>query len=276
MQPAFGTLFDAHIGTVFARQLLFSKYLGPQDQPKLDLEKGTADFGAGRVFAIQLLGTQLDAEDAWLWAWAEQNETPFPPALLLDSQELKAKGVAEHIDTLEHPKLVLELSSVPLVPDEFNGDHIASVAAGIFNTAYWREPLDNGLLFYLVKGLPTELTGPYEVPYILETIEQVASYYSTDNEAMVEYFLKQQGFSVQWQDVQEDKTEDSEEGVTLLAHRGAEEITARFDAEYVLQEIEAHGFEGEENYQEQEDQEAQDWWDAEDPDQEFPPPLGTA
>lgn len=275
MQDHFAVLFDTHIGTVFARQLAFSKYLGSKNQARIDYEKGTSDFGDGRIFSIQLLGTQLDTEDAWVWAWADTSEN-YPAKLLLKSQELKALGEAQHIDTLAHPKQVLELSTVMLMPDEFNGDHIASVAAGVFNTIYWREPTDEGMLFYIISTPPAELMGPYPVPTILDTLEQVCNYYSTDNKAMVNAFLTQQGFATQWS-----QTDDG--ATALLGMRDTETIRASFDDDEVLEELEAHGFEGEDQYQ----QEAQEEDASEDesawllpgltqppaPDDEFPPRM---
>lgn len=300
MNTAFSKLLDTHIGTVFARQLLFADFIKTKQEPSIDLEKGTVDFGNGIVCTIQLLGTQVDADNTWLWAWSEANsdlfhqstfKAPFPEALLQDAKEIKAFGGSQEIDPLSHPKIVLELSSVPLVPDEFNGDHIACAAAGILNTAYWRDTRDEGVVYYLVKNPAPEIMGPYTVPHILNTIEQITSYFNTDDKVMVESFLTQQGYSIQWQDImpsdqadhdeEEEEEGETEEGFRLTAHRGTEEITALFDLDGILTEIEAHGFEGEENYQETEensnDLDADNllgqWNDYADADDEFPPRM---
>lgn len=326
---SFASLLDQHIGTVFARQLLWADYLQIKQEPNINLEQGCVTFDNGLSFEIQLLGTQLELDNTWLWGWADElngaifistNEdgsdfhAPFPTALLQDARELKALGLTHNINELAHPKLVLELSSSPLVPDEFNGDHIACVAAGIFNTAYWRDTRDEGVVYYLIKNLPPELSQPCKVPHILGSIEQITSYFETDNKVMTEAFLTQQGFTINWQapdhkitssdntEVDDGSDEEDEDEhwnaktTVLLARRGTEEITATFDSDDMLTEIEAHGFEGEENYTYDEDGYTEDEgsdnelssvggmdnvlspWHSfkDDPDAEFPPKLPTA
>lgn len=263
-QSSFNHYFDKHIGTVFARQLRFSGFLGNTSSITLNLEKGTADFGAGRVYPIQLLGTQLEKEDAWLWAWSDDNEPAFPQSLLSDVQSIKKMGHQDNIEQFAHDKLTLELSDVPLIPDEFNGDYIASIIAGIFNTVYWRYAFENeknaGTLYFLLKDLPAELLTPFTVPDILNAIEDACSYYQMEDQVMTESFLQEQGFVTHW-----DKNR-------LLADRGTENVVATFNKEDLcLEEIEAHGFEGEENYQNESEEDMDGWFD--DEDEEFPPRM---
>ncbi|MGL4667145.1 MAG: DUF6882 domain-containing protein [Saezia sp.] len=262
MRTQFFPFFDQHIGTAFARQLAFAKFLSVKEEPSIDLEKGRVEFSNGQKYAIELLGTQLE-DNTFLWAWAQENESifqnnsfkgPFPQALLQTALEFKQWGEEHHVEIFSHPQHVLELSAVPLVPDEFNGDHIACLAAGLKNKAYWRDTHDEGIVYYLIGNTPEEVNTLHSAPHILETIEQVTSYFETDNKCMVESFLQQQNFIIEWETQQ---NEDDEEDVTVCyATRGAEEITATFDEEGFLTEIEAHGFEGEEDYQETQDTES--------------------
>lgn len=262
-QDKFKRYFDEHIGTVFARQMRFASFMGEQSSVQMDLEKGSVDFGDGRLYTVQLLGTQLENEDAWLWAWSDDNEPSFAQKALIDAQQIKKTGHEQNIEQFAHDKLILELSSVPLVPDEFNGEYIASIAAGMFNTVYWRSPFENGknagMLYFLVKELPAEFFEPFTVPDIMNAIEDACSYYQMEDKTMTEYFLQQQGFTTQWKKN------------LLQADRGSENIVATFNKkDHSLEEIEAHGFEGEENYQDNEDGDFDGWMEEE---EEFPPRM---
>lgn len=257
--------FDLHIGTVFARQLRLSRKLGKHVGPLLDIPNGTVTFWPKSVFNIQLLGTQLEKEQTWLWAWSDHNTPPYPQNILSDAQEIKALGHMHNIEQFAYDQVPLELSSVPLVPDEMNGDYIATIAAGLFNTAYWRythkssKNGDTAILFFLIKNPSADILTPCTAPEILNTIEEIAAYYETDDQVMVQSFLEQQGFTTHW-----DKNH-------LKAQRSTETIDATFGIDdHCIEEIEAHGFEGEEQYQDSDDVD-DNWFDEEE--EEFPPPL---
>lgn len=279
MRAQFFSFFDQHIGTVFARQLAFADFLAVKEEPLIHLEKGQVEFSNGQTYDVELLGTQLE-DDTFLWVWSEENknifqnndfQAPFPPNILKTALQLKQWGKKNHIDIFSHPQTVLELSAVPLVPDEFNGDHIACLAAGLQNKAYWRDTHDEGVIYYLISNTPEEVNTLFSAPHILETIEQITSYFETNNKIMVESFLQQQDFSIKWETQQ---NEDEEEVNICFALRGNEEITATFDEEGYLTEIEAHGFEGEEQYQELQENESDDWTEVNSfQDSEFPPKI---
>ena len=283
MRTQFFTLFDQHIGTAFARQLLFSKLLHVKEEPTINLQEGHVLFSNGQQYAIDILGTQLE-DGTFLWAWAEENQhifpnpafkAPFPSQCLAAALQLKQWAEQNHAELLHHPKIVLELSAIPLVPDELNGDHIACLAAGLQNKAYWRDTHDEGVIYYLIQNTPDEANTPFTAPHILESIEQITSYFQADNKIMVESFLQQQGFTISW----ETKVNKEEKKPTLCqAHRGTEHISATFDDDGFLTEIEAHGFEGEGEYQEEQDLDFEnifDSWDedSEFEDSEFPPKI---
>lgn len=275
MHTSFFTFFDQYIGTVFARQLLFAQHLQVKEEPIIDLALGKVTFTTGQVYDIELLGTHLE-DNTFLWAWSEENElifkqadfsAPFPKERFESALQLKQWGNEHDVDVFSHPKIVLELSAVPLIPDEFNAEHIACLAAGLKNKAYWRDTHDEGTLYYLVTNTPEEVNARFSAPHILETIEQVTSYFETDNQVMVESFLQQQGFSTQWITEKVEDDADAQEVSFCLAMRGTEEIKATFDEEGALTEIEAHGFDGEEDYN------AVDEEENEFEDSEFPPKI---
>lgn len=275
MHTSFFTFFDQYIGAVFARQLLFAQHLQVKEEPVIDLALGKVTFSTGQVYNIELLGTHLE-DNTFLWAWSEENElifkqadfsAPFPKERFESALQLKQWGDDHNVDVFSNPKIVLELSAVPLMPDEFNAEHIACLSAGLKNKAYWRDTHDEGTIYYLVTNTPEEVNTRFSAPHILETIEQVSSYFETDNQAMVESFLQQQGFSTQWITEKVEDDADAQEVSFCLAMRGTEEIKATFDEEGALTEIEAHGFDGEEDYN------AVDEDEDEFEDSEFPPKI---
>lgn len=257
----FAELFDKHIATVFARQLLFAKLFTLKEEPSINLGDGNVTFSNGISFNIELLGTQLEADDTFVWAWSDENniifknstlKTPFEDKVIQSAQQIKEQGEKLGIMAFSAPKVTLELSTVPLIPDEFNGDHIACLAAGLLDKVYWRDTRDEGVVYYLITPTPEEISGQFTVPHIINTIEQVTSYFATQNAAMVLAFLEQQGFTGSWVETPDSQNDEEfieatgyVEGTSYHASRGGEEITASFDIDGALVELEAHGFEGE-------------------------------
>lgn len=257
----FAQLFDEHIATVFARQLLFAKLFTAKEEPSINLEDESVTFSNGISFKIELLGTQLESDDTFIWAWSDENSIifekdsftpPFKGKLLESALHIKEQGEKLGIMALCSPKVTLELSSIPLVPDEFNGDHIACLAAGLLNKVYWRDTRDEGIVYYLISSTPKEICGNFTVPHIINTLEQVTSYFATQNANMVLSFLEQQGFTGSWVEAPDLQNDDEfieatgyVEGTSYFACRDNEQITASFDIDGALVELEAHGFEGE-------------------------------
>lgn len=84
----FRKLFSIHAGTALARQLALRDFLG-QHNWYLNSRKGTVDFDNGRVFPIQLIGSESEFDGSWLWAWA--NKHLQRPRHLLRSVKLVRK-----------------------------------------------------------------------------------------------------------------------------------------------------------------------------------------
>jgi len=77
----FAEQFATHAATSFARQRTLADFLG-EHHWQVDMDAGTVDFGAGRTYAIQLLGTESQGDDTWLWAWANE-ESGLPDRVIV-------------------------------------------------------------------------------------------------------------------------------------------------------------------------------------------------
>jgi hypothetical protein len=103
MRLTLSDLLREHGALSLEKQDALGDYLGEHSW-SLDLTAGTIDFGAGRVFPIQLLGTESFQSETWLWAWANR-ESDIPEPLLAAAARLRELGAAQGITELITPEL---------------------------------------------------------------------------------------------------------------------------------------------------------------------------
>jgi hypothetical protein len=73
MLATFTDAFARHVASATARQLALGDVL--EDRPwTVDIRAGTATFGE-LMFPIQLLGTEAEGDNSWLWAWANEGSS---------------------------------------------------------------------------------------------------------------------------------------------------------------------------------------------------------
>jgi hypothetical protein len=135
MLATFADAFARHVASATARQLALGD--GLEDRPwAVEIRAGTAPFGE-LTFAIQLLGTEAEGDNSWLWAWANDGSS-LPEPILLSSRRLRAIGETRGPKLLATPALSLM---------EWSGHQIAMVCTGLLGTAsYYRGPYDGGAL----------------------------------------------------------------------------------------------------------------------------------
>jgi hypothetical protein len=132
-------LYEQHAATTFEKQQALLEEIGDTSW-QFSLDDGTITFGGTRTFPIQILGTEADRPQTWLWGWANA-ASQIPPALLACANGLRALGQREGIAALTTPEISLE---------ELDGRTIATVAAGICAAdAFYRAPSTGGALFVL-------------------------------------------------------------------------------------------------------------------------------
>lgn len=215
MSPEFRKLLSQHVGSAFAKQLAFAELLGERGWG-VDLGAGQATFGDDLCFPIQLLGTESDGDNSWLWGWANQASN-LPAALLKSGEDLKALGEELNIAELK------ERSYSTNVAD----GHAIAMVASVLNplSCYYRGPYDGGALYFLLNDLPPQITAPVSPQQAVSVISQVISVFDVDHRLMITAFLTAQGYAV------------SETEALISAVTEAGDLTFAFDAEGRLADI---------------------------------------
>jgi hypothetical protein len=178
--------FSIHVATAFARQLSLADFLGEHNW-SVDIKAGTVDFGNKRVFPVQLLGTESEIEDTWLWAWANE-QSNLPPQLLQACSRIREFGRQHDL---------AELTDAAFPRSVANGHMLAMLSAGLIgNCCYYRGPYDGGALFFLVNGLPQSVLAPIETVRATTVISEVICQFDIDHRLMAEGLLTSQGFTI--------------------------------------------------------------------------------
>lgn len=70
----------------------------------VDVPDGRVDFGRGRTYPIQIVGSESAADGSWLWAWA--NPSPnLRDELLQSARRLREAGDEAAVRELRTPRL---------------------------------------------------------------------------------------------------------------------------------------------------------------------------
>lgn len=137
-------LLTQHASLVAAsldKQLYLAELVGEEDW-YLDLATGVLSFGDRFAWHAQLLGTEAEETQTWLWAWANEASN-VPPSLLQAALQMKAVGEEQQIPELTTPMFSL---------DGIDGHFLAMIASGVCQAnAYYRCPYDGGAAFLLIQ-----------------------------------------------------------------------------------------------------------------------------
>lgn len=141
-------LFHEHAGMALDKQLALGDFLGEHEW-KLNIQAGTVTFTTGKLlfkkkhsFKVQILGSESEVTNTWLWSWAnESSEIPSP--FLQSALEMKKMGEAEGVTAFTQPRVPLE---------SWTGHHLAMIASGLCQAnCYYRGPYEKGAVFVLIK-----------------------------------------------------------------------------------------------------------------------------
>lgn len=189
----FHTLFSASVGKIFANQQAFSKKVVGGKDWFIDFTQGIISFEENE-FPVQLLGSQSEELNTWLWIWA--NESVLPDQVKEDALICKAYGE-------EHGLSQLTTASLPLT-EHLNSHMITIVSAAVHpeNVCYYRAPYEGGVAFVLVKDLPSDIFEPVDALTFANLCTQIITAYAVDHKKMVEGFLRDNGCQMEWKDNQ--------------------------------------------------------------------------
>lgn len=153
----------------------------------VDIANGTITFGESLSFPVQILGTESDADQTWLWAWANTRSN-IPPALLHAVTWLRDYGRQRHIP---------ELTEAALPLDHADGHTLALLSAGLTGLCYYRGPYQGGAAFFLLQNVPHSVLAPVKPEDVVQVLFQSLEMYDLDHRTVVESFLIQQGWQVE-------------------------------------------------------------------------------
>jgi hypothetical protein len=198
---------------------------------RLSLGAGVISLDGGRlVVPVQVLGTQAEQSNTWLWAWANEASN-FPPGLLESANRLRQLGLAQRVAELAEPQL--DLGAAGDRP-WFNGHYLALAASGLCAAdCYYRAPYDGGALFVLLTAPPVRARAPREAQgmaaVLVELLDTPAGTV-LDHKTVVVSYARQKGYDV---------TESGEQVTCTGA--GGDTLVATFDAAGVMTQLAADG-----------------------------------
>ncbi|MBI2898769.1 MAG: hypothetical protein HYY17_01150 [Planctomycetes bacterium] len=119
----------------------------------MDLEKGVLALvsrdGPRRQMTVQLLGSESEESNTWLWAWANDCVS-VPERVRSLAIAIRQWGEKHQVDALVRPHLAL---------GRFGGRHIAAAATVLSKgDGYYRAPYEGGAAYVVVQA--PELRSP--------------------------------------------------------------------------------------------------------------------
>jgi hypothetical protein len=138
-------LLTKHYLSALEKQLALADWLQARGNPDwgFGMDAGRLTFQPVASFAAQILGTQADHSNTWLWSWAN-TASNIPPALVKAAEALRAYGEQHNIPEFTQPELN--------VTETVNGHCIAMIASMMpQSNAYYRGPYDGGAIFLLIE-----------------------------------------------------------------------------------------------------------------------------
>lgn len=192
----FQQLFEKHIMISLSRQMALNDFLGDGNW-QVDIPSGTLSIADRGEFAMQVLGTQSDQSNTWLWAWAnEQSNLPAP--ILKTVNRIRAEG---------ETKGIAELTEATFSLDTIDAHQIAIVCTALAGVdCYYVAGYEGGALFTLIDGVPDSVN---HVPLerINTVIMEVLNQFAVNHRIACTAYFEQQGLQL------------TQNGDTLIAER---------------------------------------------------------
>lgn len=226
--PGLRRLFDRAIGVALDRQSYLADRIGDWDW-SVSLQDGEMTFtdptsGEQVSTSIQILGTESELSDTWLWGWA--NEASGIPLPLLT--------IGRALGQVGSDRGVPEFSAPSLSREAVDGHTLACVASAAHPVAgYYRAPYDGGALYVLLTGPELVEPPPFSALVRLTTgwprVLSVMADRISEPRAALKAYVKHLGLQV------DEETSDS---ILISGPKGAARV--RFDADDRTLEIQAH------------------------------------
>lgn len=222
MLSRFVEMFHDHAAASLDKQLALGDMLGEHEWT-FDMDAGRITFTGGRLlskkrhtFAVQVLGTESEGTNTWLWAWANERTPPAP--LLHAANRMKAIGAKEGVPELADPHLDL---------GTLTGHHFAMVASGLLAAnCYYRGSYEGGAVFLLIRDPSFPRPSSEPLARIASIFPQLIS--SMDIDDHKRSFLSYLKFY---------KLHVADEGAVVVGRAAAGRLSATFDEAHRLTEL---------------------------------------
>jgi hypothetical protein len=182
----FKSLLARHAGLSFEKQCALSDFIGSHDW-SLSVEQGSISFGPGKVFPIQILGTESESDYTWLWAWANV-ESGLSEEIVRESIRLRQLGELAGIQELVQPEL--ELGPI-------SGHHLALIASGVCDAAaYYRGAYEGGAVYVLVYDPAKMILRDDSTLRMSRVFVDLISQIELEHKPAFRYYAEARGFNI--------------------------------------------------------------------------------
>lgn len=209
MNPKLSSTFDRHAAATFDKQLFLNDIVGELDW-EFSMDTGVLGFGGTHRWHAQVLGTQSEQSDTWMWGWANEEST-IPDNLLACANSLRKLG---------DDKGISEMTEARLPADELDGHFWAILATGLYKAnAYYRGPYEGGAIYLLIKD--TQYVQQVDNPLVrLATVfpQAISTYAISNHKHALTGHAEFLGLSVQPQG-----------NATVVADSQGKQLSAEFD-----------------------------------------------
>lgn len=180
MEAGVASLFSLHAIAAFQKQRHIAKLVGKLDWG-FAMDSGLLSFSGKHHFATQVLGTESEGAQTWLWAWANTG-SGIPAPLLKAALKLKEIGAQRGLISFAAPEMPLSMA---------DGFVYAMIASGLFGLAgYYRGTYDGGGIYLLITDPRFPAVPAPDGPTALTTITQAIAALAIDDHqrAIAGYF----------------------------------------------------------------------------------------
>lgn len=104
----FTKLLSQHVGAAYTRQIQFGQSIRERNF-NINIKQGVVTFGEDLQYPIQLLGTEADGNNSWLWAWANEGSN-FSANILQSCNALRNFGNQHNIKEFTERSFSLDVA----------------------------------------------------------------------------------------------------------------------------------------------------------------------
>ena len=209
----FHQVFSATLGKMATVQNRFADIVGNLDW-NADFDSCEIAFG-DQIYKIQLIGSESDVSDTWLWGFA--NQSGLSPEATAFSHDILRAGREWGLQAFSEPSFELD--------EMFNGHNLSIAACGAAgeNLCYYGCEHDNGCAFVAIMDAPASLFDPLGAHEFVKTASSCIQNHDVDHKIFIKSFLEFNGVKFD---------ENVEKGGFFK--KAKDEIVAKFDKELLI------------------------------------------